>query len=334
VAELISNIKGSQSDDPILGQPGRKLSKAGKNGHLQSKLVQARNHWGLYVLLLPAMVYYILFHYVPLYGIQLGFKDYSFMRGIWGSSWVGLQHFEQFFASWAASKIIVNTLLLSFYSMIIGIPSHIVFALMLNWITSVKYKRTVQTVTYAPHFISMVVLVGIMATILSPTKGVVNALIVKLGGEPVYFFGEAGIFRHLFVWSGVWQNIGWGTIIFLAALSNVNPELYEAAKIDGATKPQLIWHIDLPTILPTIAIVTILALGRTMTVNFEKAYLMQTGMNLETSEVIQTYVYKRGIVGLQISYATAVGLFNSVVNAFMLITFNYLARRLKVSSIW
>ena len=305
-----------------------------KKTALQRLALALRNHTGLYVLLAPALLYYVIFHYIPLYGIQLAFKDYSISRGIWGSRWVGVENFQQFFASWAASRIVLNTFILSLYEIAANIPTNVILALMLNWIGALAYKKVVQTVVYAPHFISMVVLVGVMSVLLSPTSGVVNSLISKLGGETVYFFGEAGLFRHLFVWSTVWQQTGWGTIIFLAALSGVNPELYEAARIDGATKPQLIRHIDLPTILPTIMVVTLLALGHTMSINFEKVLLMQTPLNLDTSEVIQTYVYKRGIAGFQVSYATAVGLFQSVVNAFMLVTFNYVARSARVTSLW
>ena len=293
-----------------------------------------KNHWGLYVLFAPAALYYVVFHYLPLYGVQLAFKDYSIARGIWGSRWVGTENFEQFFSSWGASTIIFNTFILSLYEIAANIPTNVVLALMLNWIGLLTYKKVVQTVIYAPHFISTVVLVGIMSVLLSPTAGVVNSLLAKLGGRTIYFFGEVGLFRHLFVWSTVWQQTGWGTIIFLAALSGVNPELYEAARIDGATKPQLIWYIDLPTILPTIMVVTLLSLGQAMSINFEKALLMQTPLNLETSEVIQTYVYKRGIAGFQVSYATAVGLFQGAVNAFMIVTFNYLARSARVTSLW
>ncbi len=306
----------------------------GRRTYPRRLALAVRNHWGLYVLLAPAALYYVVFHYVPLYGIQLAFKDYSLSRGIWGSPWVGVDNFRQFFASWGASKIIFNTFILSLYEIAANMPTNVILALMLNWIGVLAYKKVVQTVVYAPHFISMVVLVGIMSVLLSPTSGVVNALISKLGGKTIYFFGEAGLFRHLFVWSTVWQQTGWGTIIFLAALSGVNPELYEAARIDGATKLQLIRNIDLPTILPTVMVVTLLTLGNTMSINFEKALLMQTPLNLDTSEVIQTYVYKRGIAGFQVSYATAVGLFLGVVNAFMIVTFNYLARSARVTSLW
>lgn len=305
-----------------------------KRGYLGRQTRNIRKYWPLYVLAAPGLAYLVLFHIVPLYGLQLAFKDYSIRAGIFGSRWVGLDHYRQFFSSWGATKIIVNTLVLSAYSLAVGIPTNIVFALALNWVANVRYKRLVQTITYAPHFISMVVLVGMLSVLLNPTTGPINRLIENLGGEAVYFFGRKDIFRHLFVWSGVWQNTGWGAVIFLAALSSVNPELYESARMDGATKLQLIWNIDIPAIKPTIIVVALLALGRVMTLNFEKVILMQTPLNTETSEIIQTFVYKTGLVNFQISYATAIGLFNSVINASLLLVFNAMAKRFSEESLW
>ena len=293
-----------------------------------------RQHWGLYILLMPAALYLIVFHLLPLFSLQLAFKDYSIRRGIWRSEWVGLDYFRQFFQSWGASKIILNTILLSLYGLFVGIPINILFALGLNWIRHLRFKKIVQTLTYAPHFISMVVLVGIMSVLLNPMTGPVNKLLEGFGAEAIYFFGRKDLFRHIFVWSGIWQNTGWGAVIFLAALAGVNPELYESARIDGATKLILIRHIDLPTILPTIIIVSLLAIGRAMNLNFEKVLLMQTPLNTETSEVIQTFVYKSGILNFQVSYATAVGLFNSLVNVLLILSFNSLARKLSSQSLF
>jgi putative aldouronate transport system permease protein len=309
----------------------RSVSKANP---FSETLARVRKHWGLYVLAIPGIVYLLLFEIFPLYGLQLAFKDYSTRLGIFASHWVGLDNFRQFFTSWGATQVILNTITLSAYGLAVGIPTNILFALGLNWVANLRYRRLVQTITYAPHFISQVVLVGMMSVLMNPVTGPVNMLIQRLGGEPVYFFGRADLFRHLFVWSGVWQSTGWGAVIFLAALSAVNPELYESARMDGASKARLIWHIDLPTIKPTVVVVSLLAIGRAMTLNFEKVILMQTPLNTATSEIIQTFVYKSGLVHFEISYATAVGLFNSVINAILLVAFNSIARKLSEESLW
>lgn len=309
-------------------------STASRRALRPNALERMRKHWGLYVLLAPGLAYLIVFEIFPIYGLQLAFKDYSISAGILRSPWVGLDHFRQFFQSWGASKIITNTVILSVYQLAIGIPINIGFALCLNWLANRRYKRIVQTVTYAPHFISMVVVVGMMSILLNPTTGPINQFVEALGGDSVYFFGRKDLFRHLFVWSGVWQNTGWGAVIFLAALSSVNLELYESARMDGANKPQLIWHVDLPTIKPTIIVVSLLAVGRVMTLNFEKVLLMQTPLNTETSEIIQTFVYKVGLENFQVGYGTAVGLFNSVINASLLLLFNSLSRKFSKESLW
>lgn len=289
---------------------------------------------GLLVLALPGIIYYIVFHYVPLYGLQLAFKDFRASVGVWGSPWVGLEHFRSFFRSARSIQIIWNTIVLSYYEVAATLPATVLLALMLNWILRNRYKRIVQTIVYAPHFISMVVLVGMLAIFLNPTYGIVNIAIEGLGGESIYFFGKQEYFRHLFVWSTVWQQTGWGTIIYLAGLASVDPSLYESARIDGASKWQMMWSIDLPTIIPTIVIVTLLALGRSMNVNFEKALLFQSPLNTATSEVIQTFVYKRGIQQYQIGFGTAVGLFNSVVNFILILSFNWFARRTRGTSLF
>lgn len=296
-----------------------------------------RTFWanrGLLFLALPGLLYFIVFHYVPLYGLQLAFKEFYASRGIWGSPWVGLKHFESFFRSPRALQIIWNTFVLSMYETLANLPTNILLALMLNWIGWTTFKRFSQTVVYAPHFISMVVMVGMMAVMMNPGYGIINIAIERLGGRPIYFFGREDLFRHMFVWSTVWQQTGWGTIIFLSALTSVDIELYESARMDGATKPQLIWYIDLPTILPVITVVTLMSLGRAMNLNFEKALLFQTPLNLGRSEVIQTFVYKRGIMNYEIGFGTAVGLFNSVVNFILIVVFNQFARRFGRTSLF
>lgn len=290
-------------------------------------------NYQLYLLLLPTLVYFIIFQYGPMYGLQIAFKNYSPGKGIWGSDWSGFDHFLRFFNSAQFWPTLQNTLVISLYELVL-FPIPIILALLMNQLISSKMKRTVQTIVYAPHFISMVVLVGMMYLFLNPRSGLFNIGLGAIGIDPVNFMAEPGWFKSLFVWSNVWQNAGWGTIIYLAALTSINPELHEAAIVDGASKMQRIRNIDLPGIMPTVTILLILNMGSFMSVGFEKAYLMQNAMNAGSSEIIQTYVYKVGIVGAQFSYSAAIGLFNNVVNFIVLITMNTLAKRMKQTSLW
>lgn len=291
-------------------------------------------HYQLYLLFLPALAYFVIFQYIPMYGVQIAFKDFMATRGILGSPWVGFEHFERFFDSFQFWTLIQNTLGLSLYGLALGFPIPIILALLLNQLSHQRFKRFVQTVTYAPHFVSTVVIVGMLTIFLSPRTGLINHLIVGLGGDPVFFLGSAEWFKTLHVLSGVWQGAGWGAIIYLAALAGVDPGLHEAAIIDGANKMQRIRYIDIPSILPTIIIVLILQLGSIMTVGFEKTFLMQNSLNLDSSEVISTYVYKTGLLGSQYSFSAAVGLFDSVVNFILLVTVNRIAKKLTETSLW
>ncbi|PYI50782.1 ABC transporter permease [Paenibacillus flagellatus] len=293
-----------------------------------------RKHYQLYVFLLPTIVYFLVFQYGPMYGLTIAFKQFVAVKGIAGSPWVGFAHFERFFHSFQFATVLRNTLLISLYELLVAFPLPIVLALLLNQVGHARFKKLVQTVTYAPHFISAVVIVGMLYLLLSPRSGLVNRLIVLLGGEPVYFMASADWFKTIFVFSGVWQNAGWSMIVYLAALTAVNPDLHEAAVMDGASKARRIWHIDVPAVLPTIMIMFILNVGSFMSVGFEKIYLMQNPLNLASSEVIQTYVYKTGLLGAQYSYSAAVGLFNSLVNFVLLLAFNRLAKSLKQASLW
>lgn len=293
-----------------------------------------RKHWQLYVLALPAVLYFAVFCYGPMYGIQLAFKDYRALDGIMGSPWVGMKHFTRFFDSYQFWKLIKNTVILSLEQLLWGFPIPVILAICLNYARNEKCKRFVQTITYAPHFISIVVLVGMLNIFFSMNGGLVNGILAKLGMEPVLFMGKESWFRPLFVGSGVWQNMGWNAIIYLAALSGVSPELHEAAVADGAGKLQRVWHIDLPTIRPTIIIMLILNCGQLMALGFEKAYLMQNSLNLGKSEIISTYVYKIGLLDAQYGFATAVGLFNSVINFILLITVNQISKKLSETSLW
>lgn len=300
----------------------------------KEKMFDLAKCWQLYVFLLPALVCLILFSYVPMYGVQLAFKEYNPVQGILGSPWVGFDHFTRFFNSYQFKQLLVNTIALSLYSLVVGFPIPVILALALNHVKNSKYKKLVQTVTYAPHFISVVVLVGMVQIFFSVNGGLINSIIQLFGGEPVLFMGKVEYFRDIYVWSGIWQGMGWSAVIYLAALSGVSPELHEAATVDGATKLQRVWNIDLPTILPTIVIMLILNFGSVMSIGFEKAFLMQNPLNMGHSEIIATYVYKMGLLNAEYGFSTAVGLFNSVINAVLLISVNKIADKLGQESIF
>lgn len=293
-----------------------------------------RRDYPFYLLLLPAVVYIFIFNYWPMYGIQIAFKEFFPQLGITGSPWVGWEHFKRFFRSPSCVSLIQNTVIISLYQLVAGFPMPIIVALLLNQCSRSGFKKFVQNVLYAPHFISVVVLIGMMQIMMSPSSGVFNTIITALGGEPINFFGEIGYFRHLYVWSGVWQSTGFNTIIYISALSSVSAEMHEAAIVDGATKLKRILYIDLPSILPTAMILLIMNVGSIMSVGFDKMYLMQNSINLPVSEIISTQIYKKGIIDADYSYSTAVGLFNNVINCIMLITVNKISRSLTDTSLW
>ncbi len=288
----------------------------------------------LYLMLLPTLVFFIIFEYLPMYGIQLAFKKYSAMKGIWGSPWNGLDNFRRFFNSYAFWRVIKNTLGISIYQLFISFPLPIILALLLNQVRSKRFKKVVQTVTYAPHFISTVVLVGMLHIFLSPRSGIINHAIKAMSGNTIFFLGEASWFKTIFVFSGVWQNCGWGAIVYLAALTAVDTDLYSSAYVDGCNRFQIIRHVDIPSILPTAVIMFILNAGKMMRVGFQKVYLLQNDLNLSTSEVISTYVYKIGLIDGQFSYSTAVNLFNTIINIILLVTANKLAKKVTDTSLW
>lgn len=318
-------MKKTPQDTAVIG--AKKLS-------FKDKAENVLKCWQLYAFLLPALVILILFSYVPMYGVQLAFRDYNPIMGITGSPWVGFDHFTRFFNSYQFKQLIGNTLILSLYSLIVGFPIPIILALALNQVKNSKFKKLVQTVTYAPHFISVVVLVGMLGIFFSVNGGLVNEVIKLFGGEPKLFMGEVKYFRHMYVWSGIWQSMGWSAVIYLAALSGVSPELHEATTVDGATKLQRIWNIDLPTILPTIVTLLILNCGSVMSMGFEKAFLMQNPLNMENSEIIATYVYKMGLINAEYGFSTAVGLFNSVINCILLVTVNKVSKKIGQDGLW
>ncbi|MDK8189724.1 ABC transporter permease subunit [Paenibacillus sp. UMB7766-LJ446] len=293
-----------------------------------------RRHWQLYLLILPPVAYFIIFKYVPMANAVLAFKDYNVIKGVWGSPWVGTKYFELLFQNPAFATLIKNTLYISFYQLIVGFPVPILLALALNEVKSATFKKTVQMVTYAPYFISTVVMVSIIMLFLSPRLGIVNTILGALGLEAVNFLGEPGLFRSLYVFSDVWQSMGYSAVIYLAALAGIDPSLYEAAKVDGASRFQKILNVDLPGILPAAVIILILSVGNIMAVGFEKIYLLQNPLNLSASEIISTYVYKMGLLNANYSFATAVGLFNSLINLILLLTVNAAAKRLSNTSLW
>ncbi len=290
-------------------------------------------HREYYLFLLPAVVYAVIFCYAPMYGLQIAFKDYKVSLGVSGSPWVGLRNFTDFFQGYYFWNLIRNTLVLSLYSLIAGFPIPILVALILNELKP-GFKKVTQTVLYAPHFISTVVVIGMITIFFSPSMGVVNTLLNGLGLDSIYFMGNPKYFRHLYVWSGVWQGMGWGAIIYLAALAGVDPGLHEAASIDGASRIQRILHINIPCIMPTIIIMLILQVGRIASVGYEKVYLMQNELNMEVAEVISTYVYKRGLINNNYSFSTAVGLFNNVVNVILVLTANQISKKCSDTSLF
>lgn len=303
--------------------------------HMRGKMI--RQHWPLYLFLLPTILYFLLFRFYPLYGLQLAFKNYRVVDGIAGSPWAGyngFEHFRRFFTTADFGKLMWNTLSVSVFTLIFTFPLPIILALLLNQLPSLKYKKLVQTTVYAPHFISTVVMVGMIFLFTSPSSGLINKIIEAFGGKAVHFTAEPSWFVPMYVISEIWQSTGWGSILYLAALAGVSPELHEAALVDGANKFQRVWHIDIPGILPTIVIMMILNAGKVMNVGFEKAYLMQTSLNIRASEIIATYVYKRGVLKSQISLATAVGLFDSVVNMILVVSVNWLSRKVTDSSLF
>ena len=293
-----------------------------------------RKYWDLYLLLIPTVTYFVIFHYLPMFGLQIAFRDYVPQMGYTKSPWVGLLYFKRFFSFYSSWKIIANTLMLSALNLLFTFPMPIILALILNEMHLLGYKKVIQTVTYAPHFLSTVVIVGMVTAFCSPSTGVVNSIIKLFGGEPIYFMAKREWFRPLYVISEVWSTMGWNSIIFLSALTDVDQEMYEAATIDGASRFQTLRRITFPSILPTVSIMLIINCGHVMSLGFEKVYLMQTDLNIDVSRVISTFVYEQGILQSQTSYASAIGLMNSVVNFILVISVNWISKKLSEVSLW
>lgn len=293
-----------------------------------------RSSYQLYLFILPALGFIILFQYGPMYGLQIAFKDFNGLKGIWGSPWVGLKHFVRFLNSPSFWQILGNTVGVSLYELVVGFPVPIILALSLNEVQHRGFKKTVQMVTYTPHFISVVVIAGMLYLFLNQSRGLVNHLISAVGFERISFLTEPAWFKTIYVFSNIWQHAGFGSIIYMAALSGVDPQLVDAATIDGATRLQRIRHVNVPVIAPTITVLLILRCGQLLRVGFQKILLLQNPLNQSSSDIIQTYVYRVGLLGGQFSYTTAIGMFNSVMNFLLLITVNEIARRTRESSLW
>jgi putative aldouronate transport system permease protein len=295
-----------------------------------------KKSWQLQIIFLLPLLYLIIFKYVPMYGAQIAFRKFNAVDGIWNSPWIGWHYFERFFHSYEFYNVLWNTLGLALYHLIATFPFPIILALSLNQVRTGRFKKTVQMVTYAPHFISVVVMVGIIMEMLDPRTGLINKVIQLFGLKALHFLAIPEWFQSIYVWSDIWQHVGWNSIIFLAALAGIDPTLHEAAIMDGASKGQRVWHIDVPGILPIAIILLILNSGNLMDLGFEKALLLQNPLNLQTSEIIDTYVYHVGLASnmVNFSYATAIGLFKSVINLLLLVIINTMARKAGQESLW
>ncbi|WP_234033005.1 ABC transporter permease [Paenibacillus faecalis] len=310
---------------------GAQLIPKKKSNNLWKRILK---NWELYIFIAPAFFYFLIFAYGPMYGIQIAFKNFIPTMGITGSPWIGFDHFQRFFDSYYFWDLLWNTLSISIYELAVGFPIPIILALAFNELRNGFFKKMAQTVTYAPHFISVVVMAGMIITFLSPSTGIVIHMIEWLGFSAPDFLTDPRWFKTMYVFSGVWQSAGWGTIIYLAALAGVDPGLHEAAIIDGASRFQRLRYINIPTLIPTMTILLILNIGSLLGVGYEKILLLQNPLNMSSSDVISTFVYRSGLVDAQYSFSTAVGLFNSVINAILLITVNQIVRRTSENSLW
>ncbi|GIO11603.1 sugar ABC transporter permease [Cohnella xylanilytica] len=300
----------------------------------QGRLRLLRRDYQLWIMIMPAVAVVLIFNYIPMYGIQLAFRDYDFSKGLTGGEWRGLHYFQQFIDSYLFADLMTNTFLISLVTIVVGFPAPIVLALILNQIRRKRLKNLMQTTVYLPHFISVIVLVGMLNVLLSPETGAVGYLMKSIGLGHINLIASTGTFIPVYVLSDVWQHCGWNSIIYLAALSAVDPQLYDSAKMDGASRWQTIRHVDLPALVPTIIVLFILSMGGILSTGFEKIFLMQNSLNLPVSEVISTYVYRIGIISNQFSYASAIGLFNTVINFVFLLAMNAISKRVSDTSLY
>ena len=292
-----------------------------------SALAHMRANKMLYLLLVPGIAYYVLFHYIPMYGVTIAFKDYSIFGGVFKSDWVGLKHFNELFGNEDFYKVLRNSVLISFYKIVFNFPVPIILAILLNEVRKLLFKQTIQTIVYLPYFLSWVVIAGLVINFLSPTSGVVNMVIESLGGEPINFLANKAYFRSIIVLSDLWHGMGWNTIIFLAALTGIDPQLYEASRMDGANRFRQIWHVTLPGLRSTIIILLLIKIGHIMDNGFEQIFLLSNPMVYEVADVFETYVYRTGLVEARYDFSTAVGLFKSLIGLVLLLLANAIARK-------
>ena len=312
----------------------RIASKASKDSfYYKSGLYLYRKYAALSLMLLPVIIYYIVFHYAPMYGVIIAFKNYSFSRGIIGSPWAGLANFKRMFASASFFEVFRNTLLISFYKLITGFPAPVVFAILLNELKNAKFKKTVQTISYLPHFLSWVILGGMFIQLLA-LSGPVNIMLSKLGVSSVYFLGDVKYFRSVLVVTSLWKSIGWGSIIYLAALTGIDPQLYEAAKIDGAGKFKQILHVTLPALVPVITIMFIFSVGSIINDDFDQIFNLYNEAVYSVGDVISTYNYRIGLLNSEYSYSTAVGLFKNIISVVLIVSTNFIAKKYNDYGIW
>lgn len=320
-------FKKATDSVPIRSQ----TSVASKNRSIWNYILRKRY---LYLMLIPAIIYFLVFNYAPMYGILIAFKDFSFKKGIWGSEWIGLENFRYMFQLDNFYTVFKNSILLSLLRILFTFPIPIFLALLLNDIKSSKYQKVMQTLFYLPHFVSWVVIGGILINFLSPVSGIINILIQSLGGEPIFFLAENKYFKPIVILTSIWKDSGWGTIIYLAAITGISSDLYEAAKIDGANKLKCLKYITLPSIKSTVVIMLILRLGSIMNNGFEQIFILQNSKNLGVSEVFETYTYRLGLLGGRYSFATTVGLFTSVIGIIFLLASNKIANKMGEEGIW
>ncbi|MCK9478567.1 MAG: ABC transporter permease subunit [Firmicutes bacterium] len=305
-----------------------------KSNALQSAVQYIKKNFWLYLLLIPGVAYFLIFHYAPMYGILIAFKDFDVVKGVWNSSWIGLDNFTYLFKSKDFFNILSNSIIISFYRLFFGFPAPIILAILLNEVRSNTYKRTIQTILYLPHFISWVVITGIIYVFLSPSTGVVNLMINEFGGKSIAFLQEPKYFRSIIVLSGIWKETGWGTIVYLSAITSIDVEQYEAAFIDGANRLQTILYITLPSIMSTIVVLLILRMGNILRNGFEQIFLLYNPMVYNVADVFETYSYRVGILEGRFSYSTAVGIFQSVVGLIFIMSSNYLSRKVNDAGLW
>ena len=333
MANSFANIKMPKRARPPKPKKAEKLDGPKKPTLGQRILRELKRNWILYVMMIPVIAYFILYHYAPMYGIQIAFKKFNSKLGIVGSKWVGFDHFERFLSSYNFKNLLKNTLGISLYSLVVSFPLPIIFALLLHYLDIKPLKKFVQMISYAPHFLSTVIIASILILFCSK-NGFFNIIGSFFGLEKADLLAKPELFKHIYVWSSVWESIGWSAIIYIAALSGVDQQMHEAAIVDGASKLQRMLHIDLPSIVPTIVMLLILKMGGIMSVGFEKAFLLQNDLNLRSSQIISTYVYELGLLKADYSFSTAVGLFNNVINVTLMVLANTFSKKVLKESLW